>query len=96
MLSSLQLARLVQLYLAEPGASVDEKAAVVGVRRNVLLRAARGTISPTARARLLAHFAAAPARRPGRFFAGAGARRVKDARVPAIQRAHRQRKRGFT
>ena len=83
MLSSLQLARLVQLYLAEPGASVDEKAAVVGVRRNVLLRAARGTIPRTARARLLAHFAAAPARRaPG------------PSAAPAA--GHRKRKRGFT
>ncbi len=82
MLSSLQLARLVQLYLAEPGTSVDEKAAAVGVRRNVLLRAARGTISPTARARLLAHFAAAPTRPGGRSAA------------PAAE--HRKRKRGFT
>ncbi len=83
-LSSIQLARLVQAYVAEPGASLEEKAARVGVRRNELLRAARGTISRTIRLRLLA------------FFAGAGARRVKDARGPASRRAHRQRKRGFT
>ena len=80
MLSSLQLARLVQLYLAEPGASVDEKATRVGVRRNVLLRAARGTISRTARARLLAHLAARPAQ-PAR---GRGVGPL------------RKRKRGFT
>lgn len=82
-LSSLQLARLVQLYLAEPGASLDEKAARVGIRRNTLLRAARGAISRTARTRLLAHFtarAAVPAR--GRSTA------TKDRR--------RSRKRGFT
>ncbi len=83
-LSSIQLARLVQIYVAHPGASLDEKAARVGVRRNALLRAARGTISRTTRLRLLA------------FFAGAAARRVKDARVPAGRRAHRQRKRGST
>jgi hypothetical protein len=83
-LSSIQLARLVQAYVAGPGASLEEKAARVGVRRNELLRAGRGTISRTTRLRLLA------------FFAGAGARWVKDARVPASQRAHRQRKRGFT
>ena len=82
-LSSIQLARLVQAYVAEPGPSLEEKAARVGVRRNELLRAARGTISRTTRLRLLA------------FFAGAGARRVADARVPA-DRARRQRKRGFT
>jgi hypothetical protein len=83
-LSSIQLARLVQAYVAEPGTSLEEKAARVGVRRNELLRAVRGTISRTIRLRLLA------------FFAGGGARRVKDARVPASQRAHRRRKRGFT
>ena len=83
-LSSIQLARLVQAYVAKPGASLEEKAARVGVRRNELLRAVRGTISRTIRLRLLA------------FFAGSGARRVKDARVPASQRAHRRRKRGFT
>lgn len=83
MLSNLQLARLVQIYLGEPGASVDEKSARVGVRRNVLLRAARGAISPTARARLLAHFAAAPARP------------VPGGSAPAAA-AHRKRKRGFT
>ncbi len=79
MLSSLQLARLVRMYLAEPG-SVDEKATRVGIRRNVLLRAARGTIPRTARARLLAHFAAEP-----------GAPATSRAAAP-----HRPRKRGFT
>ena len=57
MISSVQLARLVQGFLAEPGVSIDQKAAVVGVRRNELLRAARGTISRSARRRLLAYFA---------------------------------------
>jgi len=47
--SSLQLARLVQAYVAEPGGSIEEKAARVGLRRNELLRAARGTISRTVR-----------------------------------------------
>jgi hypothetical protein len=79
MLSSLQLARLVRMYLAEPG-SVDEKATRVGVRRNVLLRAARGTIPRTARARLLAHFTTEP-----------GAPAASRAAAP-----HRPRKRGFT
>jgi len=83
-LSSIQLARLVQVYVAQPGASLEEKAASVGVRRNALPRAARGSISRTTRLRLLA------------FFAGAAAPRVKDVRVPAGRRAHRQRKRGFT
>ena len=83
-LSSIQLARMVQVYVAEPGASLEEKATRVGVRRNELLRAARGTIARTTRLRLLA------------FFAGAAAHRVKDVRVPAGRRAHRQRKRGFT
>ncbi len=83
-LSSIQLSRLVQAYVAEPGASLEQKASRVGVRRNQLLRAARGTISRTTRLRLLA------------FFAGTGTRPVKDARVPASQRAHRQRKREFT
>jgi hypothetical protein len=46
-LSSIQLARLVQAYLAAPGASIVQKAARIGVRRNELLRAARGTISRT-------------------------------------------------
>lgn len=82
MLSSLQLARLVQIYLGQPGASVDEKAARVRVRRNVLLRAARGTISRTARARLLAHFAAT------------SAQRARD-RAAAPAGRHRKRKRGF-
>lgn len=82
-LSSIQLARLVQAYVAEPGASLEEKAARVGVRRNELLRAVRGAISRTTRLRLLA------------FFARTGTRPVKDARIPASQRAHRQRKRGF-
>ena len=83
-LSSIQLARLVQAYVAEPGASLEEKAGRVGMRRNGLLRAARGTISRTTRLRLLA------------FFAGAGVRRVTEAHGPAGQRTHRQRKRGFT
>jgi hypothetical protein len=83
MLSSLQLARLVQDYLAAPGASVDEKAALVGVRRNVLLRAARGTISRTARARLLAHFATTRAQ-PAR------------ARAATPRPGPRKQKRGFT
>ena len=55
--SSIQLARLVQAYVAEPGASLEEKATRVGVRRNELLRAARGTIARTTRLRLLAFFA---------------------------------------
>ena len=55
--SSIQLARLVQAYVAEPGASLEEKAARVGMRRNELLRAVRGTISRTTRRRLLAFFA---------------------------------------
>jgi hypothetical protein len=42
-LSSIQLARLVQAYLAAPGASIVQKAARIGE----LLRAARGTISRT-------------------------------------------------
>jgi len=83
-LSSIQLARLVQVYVAQPGASLEEKAARVGVHRNALLRAARGTISRTTRHRLLA------------FFAGATGRRVKDAGVQAGRRVHLQRKRGFT
>jgi hypothetical protein len=83
-LSSIQLARLVQAYVAEPG-SLEEKATRVGVRRNGLLRAARGTISRTTRLRLLV------------FFAGAGARQRKGASVSAGQRAaHRKQKRGFT
>ena len=82
-LSSLQLARLVQGYVAEAG-SLEEKATRVGVRRNELLRAARGTISRTTRLRLLA------------FFAGSGARRVSAAAVAAGHRTRRQRKRGFT
>ena len=56
-LSSIQLARLVQAYVAGPGASLEEKAARVGVRRNELLRAGRGAISRTIRLRLLAFFA---------------------------------------
>jgi hypothetical protein len=82
--SSIQLARLVQAYVAEPGSSLEEKATRVGVRRNELLRAARGTISRTTRLRLLA------------FFAGAGARRVKGVNVPAGHRPYRERKQGFT
>ena len=82
--SSIQLAHLVQAYVAEPGGSLEEKATGVGVRRNELLRAARGTIPRTTRLRLLA------------FFAVAGARRVKGARVSAGRRAPGQRKRGFT
>ena len=80
MLSSLQLARLVQVYLSQPGTSVDEKAARVGIPRNALLRAARGTISRSARARLLAHFATAPGR----------------PRTASAEARHRSRKRGFT
>jgi len=80
--SSIQLAHLVQAYIAEPGGSLEEKATRVGVRRNELLRAARGSIPRTTRLRLLA------------FFAAAGARRVKASRVSAGRRA--QRKRGFT
>ena len=83
-LSSIQLARLVQAYVTEPGASLEEKVAHVGMRWNELLRAARGTISRTTRRRLLA------------FFAGGGARRAAEVRVPTGQRGHRQRKRGFT
>lgn len=83
-LSSIQLARLVQAYVAEPGGSLEEKATRVGVRRNELLRAARGTISRTIRLRLLT------------FFAAAGARRGRGPSAPAGKQAHRQRKRGFT
>ena len=83
-LSSIQLARLVQVYVAQPGASLEEKATRVGVRRNALLRAARGTIARTTRLRLLA------------FVAGVGTRRAKDAHPRVNPRAHRKRKRGFT
>ena len=83
-LSSIQLARLVQVYVAEPGPSLEEKATRVGVHRNELLRAARGTISRTTRLRLLV------------FFAAAGTRRGPGPRTPASERASRQRKRGFT
>lgn len=83
-LSSIQLARQVQAYVAEPGGSLEEKATRVGVRRNELLRAARGTISRTIRLRLLT------------FFAAAGARRGRGPITPSGQPAHRQRKRGFT
>jgi len=82
--SSIQLAHLVQAYMAEPGGSLEEKATRVGVRRNELLRAARGTIPRTIRLRLLA------------FFAVAGARRVKGARGSTGRTAPGQRKRGFT
>lgn len=82
--SSLQLARLVQAYVAEPGGSIEEKAARVGLRRNELLRAARGTISRTVRRRLLA------------FFAAAGAPRRPGGSAPAGPRLRRRRKRGFT
>ena len=82
--SSIQLAHLVQAYMAEPGGSLEEKATRVGVRRNELLRAARGTIPRTIRLRLLA------------FFAVAGARRMKGARGSAGRRAPGRRKRGFT
>ena len=82
--ASIQLAHLVQAYMAEPGGSLEEKATRVGVRRNELLRAARGTIPRTIRLRLLA------------FFAVAGARRVKGARVSTGRTAPGQRKRGFT
>ena len=84
MISSVQLARLVQGFLAEPGASIDQKAAAVGVRRNELMRAARGTISRSARRRLLAYFAR-------------GADSTRRARAaPAPPPTHRPRKRGFT
>jgi len=82
--ASIQLSRLVQAYVAEPGPSLEEKATRVGVRRNELLRAARGTISRTTRLRLLV------------FFAAAGARPGRDPSTPAGERAHCQRKRGFT
>ena len=82
--SSIQLAHLVQAYMAEPGGSLEEKATRVGVRRNELLRAARGTIPRTIRLRLLA------------FFAVAGDRRMKGARGSAGRRAPGRRKRGFT
>jgi hypothetical protein len=81
--SSLQLARVVQTYLAEPGTSIDQTAAAIGVRRNALLRAARGTISRTVRLRLLAHLQTAPARR-------------KPSGGTGVAEPHRQRKRGFT
>jgi hypothetical protein len=45
------------------GTSIEQKAARIGVRRNELLRAARGSISRTVRLRLLAFFAAAPGAR---------------------------------
>lgn len=83
-LSSVQLARLVQAYLAAPGFSIEEKAVRVGVRRNELLRAARGTISRTARVRLLAYFATVETGRAG----GPG--------PGSAGRPRRQRKRGFT
>ena len=83
-LSSTQLARLVQAYVAEPGGSLEEKATRIGVRRNELLRAAQGTIPRTTRLRLLA------------FFAAAGTRRSHGPSALTGQRAHRQRKRGFT
>ena len=83
-LSSIQLARLVQAYVAEPGLSLEDKAIRVGVRRNELLRAARGTISRTTRLRLLV------------FFAAAGTHRGRGPSAPVGERAHRQRKRGFT
>ena len=83
-LSTVQLARLVQAYVAEPGGSLEEKAIRVGIRRNELLRATRGTIARTTRLRLLA------------FFAAAGARRVPDPRAPVRPRPPHQRKRGFT
>jgi hypothetical protein len=35
-LSSIQLARQVQAYVAEPGGSLEEKATRLGVRRNEL------------------------------------------------------------
>jgi len=71
-----------QIHLAEPGASVHRKVAIVGVRRNELLRAARGIISWTTRLRLLAYFAGAPTRRP--------------AYRPAAAEPHHQRNRAFT
>ena len=83
-LSSIQLARQVQAYVAEPGGSLEEKATRVGVRRNELLRAARGTISRTIRLRLLT------------FFAAPGARRGRGPSAAAGKQAHGQRKRGFT
>jgi len=83
MLSSVQIARLVQIYLAEPGASIDRKAARVGVHRNELLRAARGTISRTTRLRLLAFFVATPTSRAV-------------LRPATTAGPHRQRKQGFT
>jgi len=83
-LSSIQLARLVQAYVAEPGLSLEDKAIRVGVRRNELLRAARGTISRTTRLRLLV------------FFAAAGTLRGRGPSAPVGERAHRQRKRGLT
>jgi hypothetical protein len=82
-LSTAQLARLVQAYVAEPGGPLEEKATRVGLRRNELLRAARGTISRTTRLRLLAFFAA-------------GARRAPAPRAPVGPRPPHQRKRGFT
>jgi hypothetical protein len=83
-LSTAQLARLVQAYVAEPGRPLEEKATRVGIRRNELLRAARGTISRTTRLRLLA------------FFAAAGVRRAPAPRAPVGPRPPHQRKRGFT
>jgi len=84
MLSSVQLARLVQGFLAEPGASIDQKAAAVGVRRNELMRAARGTISRTARQRLLAYVVRVADPKMG----------ARGVTAPAVP--HQLRKRGFT
>jgi hypothetical protein len=75
-LSSLQLARLVQTYVTGPGGSVEDKALRVGLRRNELLRAARGTIPRTVRRRLLAFFTAREATGPPRVRAS-GARPLR-------------------
>ena len=65
---SVQLARLVQAFLAAPGGSMEEKAAAIAVRRTSSCERARDD-SRTTRQRLLASFA------------GVGARRAKDARA---------------
>lgn len=82
-LSSMKLARLVQAYLAASGVSIEQKAVRIGVRRNELLRAARGAISRTVRVRLLAFFAPAPAG-------------WAPADPAATSRPHGPQKRGFT
>src|SRR5262245_30073649 len=86
MLSNLQLARLVRAFLAEPGGTIQEKAALIGLGRNALMRASRGIVSIRARARLLAYFA--PSALPGR-----GPAAAPTGRRPAKRRLTRARRR---